>query len=1222
VPGSGSFLADFRREARSRVTQDDVSRGQALWTNDYFSRFQVSTTVQQRETPGGETRQVEQPQPTESELQMMNRISSLGPLAAVAFLRYSQAVSDNNIGSEQERRLVVRTVARLAAISPRTSRATSRLLIVDYISAISNLAEICYDNPDAFREALTTISARVEAETDVVVSSVTPTSLMPLRIRTMVDRLDRAFGDIRELSRRSLSSFDRLNLWDDTIRMRTYQPHPLMHGPVSYVPRLRLEPGLDKLQLSPYPLPNHLHTYGRRPLFSLGGIGSSPSTYGGTIDFPDFSTLDVSTQASAVGTAIDRFLDERHQVVQLGRDIPGISIQSLSRTRLISEINRAFVPAERPEYSSDITGGGGAIGASDGERSEGGIRAAGLGSLMTPTGGVAIGGSATPARTEGSEEQSWRVAAGAAAVGVPIGFVRHIPIVGGGAEVTGIDSMIGGYQRLTNDEERIIARAITRQWSEPGNSRQTLIILNRDEDVRLVGSGQEPRELSYTTAKYVVVDRNGTIYDARGGENDFIDGLNFLAGFANSPLSTPTTSALNAEPTISRGGGAVAVDLGRVPLLMHFQAVPFLRPSAQATGTEPAPQPLLIQWTVGGGGTVTEEGGAEQVHEVTAPGSLLRLKGVQIGAKEFNQAGAPPAQGDEPLPVTLIGHNPPGAREEFWVQDIRYMLRRVTGRRRAWELRLGAGYGEARGRSIGRGGAFFRFQQPTFRIGGGAYYEGGATDLEALAMFDQAEQERRYIEALHRIGLHVYSSGRVANQLLMGALGHAVLQLREDQQGGRSYDDTFYRFVGLIRGLRNSGTDFRWGARVTAMRRSTLDQMLEDYQQLQADMGRDPRRAAEFSETFRQRYAPDVRRILDHYSLGIQIGRDFSLQATLVAREDEEGWTSQVPQTLQGRALYTWGSGFVRAFSAMPLLAPYGSAEQNVGILGMGLGSDIGNGRWFQRIAADAGLLWAREESEDSSWQRTGVFTQTALRLYSNVLDDSREYRRLNASYRDYREAIRAGNLSRLPQDVRDAMAERMPASLAAELGAPLRAGTDTRIRDPQAAVLEDLLWSSWYSERMDTLQHRFNGHMRLFLPVGSLYLFNDRTYWDLAAFMEHVDGFKSYLIVSGREDIGAFAGAELRRGRWRAGLAAGAGERGFSAAASLGVDFTLKDMPADLTLTGYGSTATIPSYAAPMYPAIERNGVPWGGILRLRVGGGSGAPAIPQQRDIPYRPR
>src|SRR5262249_2869824 len=132
------------------------------------------------------------------------------------------------------------------------------------------------------------------------------------------------------------------------------------------------------------------------------------------------------------------YIDPEHPVVSINKYLPGVNITGLSITRLLNEINRAFIPTERPDYSKEILTGAGAAGVqgsqTDGQWQVGG---GGLGSIITPTGGASFGGAAQTGSEFG----------GLTALAVPVG----IPILGGpdaGKKVTGIDSMIAGVQRM------------------------------------------------------------------------------------------------------------------------------------------------------------------------------------------------------------------------------------------------------------------------------------------------------------------------------------------------------------------------------------------------------------------------------------------------------------------------------------------------------------------------------------------------------------------------------------------------------------------------------------------------------------------------------------------------------------------------------------------------------------------------------------------------------
>ena len=1126
---SDDYLSRIRERVRSKIITEDVKRAQEQWYNQYFlMRPAQATGVEQ----------------TPAEAQIYNRIANLDTLSASAFARYLENVNNGGVSSEEEKKLVLETVTKLYALNP--------MLVMKYFYAISNLADICQSNPDAFREALTVLSARVGAEVDPFISATAPTQMAPVNMRTIINRLDQALSEVTKIDKSALAQQDRLALMDDFIQIRPYPPHSIEQKNLGYAPRLLSGTEGILQQPYPYPFPSYLYLPMQRNLFTQGGVFTAPMSYGGTVAMPTFNPLQVYSSALSVGTAMQHYLDPQHPFLSLGAPLPGTQIAPLSTTRLLNELNRAFISTQRPEYSIDPLSGNAGLGASG--RKTGAdwqYSGAALGSLITPTGGIAAGAAVS--------DQS--LFAGATAVAVPLGFVKSIPYVGTGKEEIGIDSLSGGYEKLDQKAQKIIARAIATAW-DPKNPSQILLAVNQEQNVE--GKG-------YMTARYYYVDKEGTIFEVKGGKNDFLDALNFIAGYGNQQFMTPTTYGWNYEPTIERGGGALAIDIGKFAGLLHAQAVPFFVEQGK-------PQPFLLQWTPAGAYTV-ENGKKVDVYQLGLPGSILRLKSGADGSKE----------------------------SQYIIQDIDYMMRkREDGS--AWELRAGAGAGMAEEKWIGRGGFFLKVQEPTYRTGGGLSYEASAANTMAIALLNESEQNRRYIESLHRIGATIYGSKDTSNRLVLGALAHAVAQLREEKDAGVKYDTTFYRFVGLLKGLES-------GARVDLRRISGMDQMLMDYEKLGTAVGQDPMNASTYMNRFTQQYSTQLRQAFDYYSLGVQINKDLSLQAMLVAKEEEGQWTKQVADNLQGRMLYTFrlGSwtGFWRAFASAPVPLMFGvQGNQTVGVGGTGVGVDLFNGFWLQRVAVDAGVMIARKETGDKSWAEAGFFTQGALRVFSNVIEDSQKYKALVSRYESYRTAIREGKFSDIDENARKSMAEGLSPAFPQEMRDALSSGKDVKMDPAFVNDLEGALWDRWFYEQKFDIEKEFNGHMRAYLGASG-YFFNDKTYWDVGMFMEYVDKFRMYIIGAKRDDMSIFAGADLTAGRWRAGLVGGVTEKGqYGAAVSGGMGFGGAELPMEVGVSGFSRSASIPSYTIPVYAPLEHTSYPeFGAIIYFRLGEGGGAP-------------
>jgi hypothetical protein len=1216
-PSSPDYLQRMRARILQRISPSHVRRGQAQWLSDYYPLLSPALAPQPTASPSPLTAAN-----SAYSTQIYNMTSTLEPLLAVTFLDYLGVASRNGLMSIQERRLIAGTVSRLYAVSP--------LLVVKYFAAVKNLAEICQDNSEAFLQALTVVAARIDYEAAAVTSGVSPTQVLPLNVRRVISHLASSLEEISRLDAHTLAQYDRLNLLDDRIIIQPYQPHPIEQRPPGYAPNLLVSPSQPGALFPPYPFPVSLLTPTPTSPFTAGTIFTTPPTYGGSLTLPAFNPLQVYTGAESVGTSLRYYLNPEHPVVSISQYLPGTNISGLSMTRLINEINRAFIPSERPDYSSRIISGGGAggvLGTNNGETWD--VGGAGLGTLITPTGGASVGGGRQTGSTFG----------GLAAVAVPVA----IPILSGpsaGQKVTGIDSMVGGVQRLDDGTQQILLRAVQTMW-DPNNPSQMLLAVDQQQD----SLGQK-----YMTARYYYIDKQGSIYELKGGQNDLVSILNFLSFYTEQPGKAPVTGAGNVEPTLSTGGGVLAVDIGKTPILLHAQSIPFFLP-------EGTPQPFLLEWTAGAATTVERASprGAD-IYQLVFPGKIMRIQEVADPTKQ----------------------------DQFVMQDVDFMLRRVQ-KPDVWEVRVGGGGASTPIGPAAQGGVFIRSQHmeaPRSQLGGGAFYQGGATNFEAIATMAQVDEATAYIESLHRIATTLYGSREFSNRVLLGALAQVVAQLRRDTTqvtdpatgqtttrfGNLRYDQTFYRFVGILRGLRNAGMlDTVKALRIDAGRYSGLDAMMSAYNEMASQVGNDPTQAASYVQQFQATWASQLTQIFDNYYLGVQINKDLSVETSLLAREQAGRWTDQVPDTVSGRVLFTWSTGFWRAFAAMPLMGaptfgstspqsplgyvppsststttttgavappPPASQPTSAGIIGTGIGTDLLNGFFLQRWAADVGLLVARYETAATvapdavapgyggttssmtplslsvasqaiqPWVRAGWFVQGAVRVFSNVMEDSNRYRRLTSEYEGYRQMIRDGEAERITEGVRSKMCDALSrAEFPREIIRRLRSGQRVQLTPAQTRQVEQALWDGWFYDRKYEIQKEFNGHMRAFIAASG-YVYSDRTYWDVGMFLEYVDRFKAYIIAAQREEPGVFAGAEVTAGRVRVAAMGGGTLSGAAGAASVGLKVGPRTVPMETGLAGYFRSSTVPSYAAPFYMLAPLASVPeFGSFLYYTIG-------------------
>ncbi len=1161
-PDATGYIRKVQNRIDSRLGSSEIEKAQSAWFSQYYPAFSP------------EREDIEM---SSIEAQMYDKIAVLDPMSAKAFAEYIRQAKSGGLDSMEERKAVVSTVAKLNRIHP--------LLVQRYFYASANLADICEGNRDAFLQAMTALAARIDQAAQPFVSRMSPSSqLLPLNARKTIIHLDNALQEVSKIEKAALSQYERMELMDDKVLVRQTPPHSIEQRPPGYAPKL-LEP-LDrgKYEISPYPFPPRIWFPQTQIPFTQGGAYSNPKSYGGGLRLPQFRQLQVPSGASAVGASLENYIDPQHPLISIDESLPHLNISSLSPTRLIAEINRAFIPSEMPEYSGELIGGGGFAGiagrkpADDWEMFGGG-----MGTLLTPTGGASWGG----------QMKGETVFGGGTAVAVPIG----VPVVSappGETEekVVGIDSALAGYeQSLAGQNKEMIVDAVSTVW-DPNNPKQTLFVANMLED-------KEGEQVM--TTRYYYIEKDGTIFELKGGINDFVDALNFAAGSGNKAFDSPTTYAWNLEPTIRRGGSVLAFDIEKTAWLAHAQAIPFFRKKGE-------PQPFLLQWTPAEATTVHKKGPlgkkvrATDVHTISFPGQLLTMKEEGEG-RTFE--------------------------DKYLLQDVEYTMRRVK-EKDAWQVNAGGGLGHAEtGETeesapekqwFGRGGIFFRSQSRETRHergGGGVFYEAGATNMEALALMQEAEEAREYIESLHRVGATIYGSARATDGIVLGGLIHAVEQIskhrEEGEKGDYRHDQTFWRVIGMIKGLESES-----GARLDTSRISWLERMSVEYDELQRQVGNNPMGADDLTEQFYSKYGENVRQVFDYYSFAAQINDDFSMELLMINKEEEGDWLKQKMERVQGKMLVDWESGFWRAFASVPVWGVHGTrASGDVGLVGTGVGQELFNGFWFQKAAVDGGLLLVRAIAENTSgveeWQwKKGHFIQGAMRVYSSILEDANDFRRLRTEYEEYERAIRRGKYSSIDPEVRDAICNGLdPNIVDQDIIDEIRAGEKLAGLGPGRRraldnMLLDSLWDNWFSDRKMEIQKKFDGHVRMYF-AGSGYFYSDKTYWDIGVFVENIKGFKLYAIGAKRATPGLYAGAEVEIKDFELGAIGNISETGAGTALSAEWKFGPEEYGYfRLGTYGYTRSQSVPQYYAPMYVPMSREGVPEFGLgLYFQIGEG-----------------
>ncbi len=1176
-PESKRFTNELKERIIKTFKYTNINAGNQWWQQTYRDKLPIEEVK------------------SEQEKVLLQNSAQLDSLQAVMFNKYIEAVGRNGVGSQEEQKTVVLSVATLSALHP--------LLTVKYFGAITNLAEICKDNPSIYSQALIELAVNIKGQAMPILERTSPSQILPANVRMIINRLSYALDEIAKLEPSELSRFSRYDLLNRNLYIEPQAPFLIKQKPPGWKPSLLVPEEYAPLGTYPYFLPPYIYSVPPRTPFTTGGVfNATPyQPAGGGITLPQFNLFQVYPATGLVGTTFKTYLEPTHPHLVPPDYLPGTYISAISPARLLSDINKAFISPLPLEYASlsQVIGGGGAAGVvgkkEKREEEVWNIGAAGLGSIITPTGGTAFGG---------AYETGGHAFLGGTMIGTRIGRIKEEE-----GEL-GIDSAVGGYEELDDGTKKLLYNTIMQAW-HPENPSELIITVNRQETAE---------KKAWMTGRSFFIAKDGTILELKGGVNDFVKMLNYFAGYMDEFYKTPATAAWNIEPKIDTlktkgtGGGALAIDIGKSALLTHMQIIPFI------TAEEKELQPFLIQWTGGYAKTIEgEKGKKTRVVEAVLPGKMLIMKGG--GTKE----------------------------EQYTMQDAVFTIRQVEGPR-AWELTFGGGAGQVAKKWIeeseagtvkvattdwiGRGGFFLKMQAPKTSAGGGLYYEGGPVDFESIAMLQEAENARAYIESLHRLGMTIYGSKEVAARMVLGGLAHLVPQFTYTKEKGYEYDTMFWRFIGFLKGLESVG-------KIDVQRFSNYDQIKQDYETLMSRVNQDPTQAEALITEFKNKYIKQMKQIFDKYYLGAQIGKNFSLEFSLITREKESEWAEQKLNTVYGRTLFTWGSGFIRAFTSIPVWGPTGIAgATEIGIAGAGVGFEFLNGFFFQRVALDAGALFALSTKEGKTkflavaneGIKTGYFVQGAVLLFSNILEDSKRYKKLERNYEEYSKAIEFGKFSHIPEEVRLFIYNEIPKGIIGEkLLEKIKDGDDLSpgsFTDTQKDALTDALYR-WFYDKKTEIEKDFNGNVRSYLGA-SYYHISDKNYWDIAGFVELVDKLQAYTIVAGREKVSTFSGVEfkLKSGKteWGIGGILGVtGKEEIGGGLSASVAFKLGNLlPAKVSALAYGTSTYPPYYTSPAYPPYKSTRTPEFGVLVLfTIGSGGPLPTsvqVPPMTGYPWR--
>jgi hypothetical protein len=1160
------YMRSLTGVIRRDISYDDIEEGRQAWFSDYYY---IAAGLSEEVEPAETEEETEEEPATLSNRErfdrfLLERVERLDGLSALAFARYAESVNQVPLTSSQrqrERILVTGTVARLHLLSPE--------LVVRYFTAVNNLATICQDNPAIYIRALIELSARVSTHTRPFVSSTSSVPYGPVNTRRAISTLENAFSRLTSIDPGEMWHYGRLELMDDTIEIDPETPNIIRQERPRHLQGFSSRDDYRVLRRPrPYPLPPEMRME-LRTGSAYGGGNIAGTSYQnaelGVANLPNPAVMiRPRDYATLVGRHFDSFLNPRHYGVAIPQNIPGSQIRTLSLTRLLNNIQSAFVNPIRPQYSSDVIGGGGAgsLRLSWPEAEEEDLAPSGrtefegsaLGSVITRTGGASVGVSG---QTEGN------VFAGGTAAGVPI--ARIVTGEGRDREI-GIESTNVGYQ-LEDETHHLLSNAITEFW-DPENPSQMILGLNYS---------QTAEDQSYSSSRIFYIDRQGNIIDLRSGSNDFVEMLNFVSGQGNLERGVPSTVAFNVEPTVGEegaGGAAAAVDIGRPgSALAHFQLIPFEEGEVEGT-------PRLYQWTLGYAHNVEETEGEElsrrDIWRFTVPGQYMSLR----SEREDEETGE----------VTT-------AEDQSMIQDVNITFTRMEENGDAWEITGGAGLGYARDESsdepdvIGRGGLFFRIQRPTFRIGGGLSYEGGQTAMEERAILDEAESTREYLENLHRATATVYGQ-RTADRYVLGAFANIIAQFREaDDADSVEFDNMFGRFIGLFRYMESTGI------RATYSRASGLDRILQGYRQLRRDVGNSPQDANRLVQEFRDDYVDEARQIFDRFSLGVRIGEDFSIQAAGLFREGAEQPVEQVGANI----LWTFNTGFFRAYTSIPVRDRASGGDQSIGIVGAGIGFGPFN-EFMNRVAFDGGIILGMqpsqeatdtEEADEASLGYEGGFIVGAARLYTDYLSDSSEFAQLLRDSEDYNAAIARGDLSAIPEEIRRQIPENMPVEYEG-LGSSIIDGENgLNLSDDEVQEIREALYMLWFVPRYEAISEEFQNRIRVDL-MGSGYIFENGDFsGDIGLYFQFMEELgRAFAVASWRPETGStptvFTGVTIESGRVEATGNIGIGPTGIGGAGALTIHSENTETPLHFTISVSGRTVNVPNYAAPLYRVRE----------------------------------
>jgi len=1306
-PDATSFTSAIDKRLRERLDFTKVATGQDAWQKKFWPMI-MGSTVPNKDQPNLSNY---------PELMQYMRLAELPPMAAAAFADYIEVVNSSHVTTQNQALLVARTMAKLNSVNSLLVVKYIRVITRAAEVCIDN--PDAFETGLARIEAK--VDAEISQYYNSTSPALIMGANAIAAVRQIDDAFNYLLGlDPAALAQYDrYTMLDRyINLPDRPSYEATQKPWPIRPNlnAGEQNPYGMFWPYFEPRYLYSSPP--------RPALFGGGMVGADYMRPGAqNISMPFLNLAQLPNQSRASLAAKKGYIDPTHFGVNVPFFLPGAFISPLSPTKFLKEIEIAFLPHRPAEYSGDVIGGGGGLGVMgsratpDSTTQWGG---GGLGGYMTPSGGGLVGGRTQASQVGG--ENTTNVYAGMMFSGVPLGYVNprqgaqgtehknaaeaslkkgeffrmsdelrefiadQLIIQRGKGEIeipaetitsikaskfgtialnaeqreatskiieeyykenkveVNLRSAMGGLEMLDDDSRKALAKLIESNYS-PQHSSNLLFAWNYQRTAK----GSDGTTKSWQTWRYFAVTRQGTIYDVKAGVNELVSMFNYMSVFTDYGKHAPVITQANLQTALGTGGGVIVLDIGKVSELAHAQSVPFI--AEGRTGE----QPLLMQWTKGWAHTHMSEPGVTNTYEFIFPGKYLRLRpGGEIA----------PGPGGETQPGKPVEYT-------YFLQDTIFVSRK-HGKKHASEFTIGMGVGTAQDNEeakkiIGRGGALYRTRSDFDTFGIGASYEGGPTNMEQLAavsgMGQQSESARQYVASLHRIGQTLYGSNKAAeSRFIYGGLVQFMEQFKHEQ-GQIMGEPLLWRWIGFMKGLRENGLMDDTAVKIDVMRTMQLDEIITQYNSMIARVANDPSTLNAEINNFKNNI--NLSRVMDKYSAGLQVNANMSLEVKIVDVEDDnksglDRWATQKLDTVFMRFLYTWTTGFTRAFAAVPV---YGgtplsiqTGNLDVGVVGAGFGVDLWDSVWANRFAADIGIILARQQqqtaagvpAEQQTWDpgelwpwKSGFtdkkFIQGLLRVYSDVLTDSKEYRKKAGKYKDYARAVQDNKYLDIPDDVRKIIAQKLREmklrrqvviddKMIILVQNPPENGKVNLTPDQSMAVGTAL--GEWFNDSILDIKRRFNGHTRAYIGA-SVYRFGEtsevaqtaagttvtpsgpKTYWDISAAIEIADKFEKrvYAVVAKREEVAVFAGGEAQFTDWlTVGATMGASESGRG---GFGVYSTIQlskgPMPMKLTLLGYGSGNFPLFYTPPPYTQIDMGVRPaeWGGGAIFSIGGG-----------------